>query len=83
MTAHRGTPIIGSKEKRMSQRKWYREVAHELDVMGIRHTFEQGRKHTKVYIEYQGKKAVLVIPSSPSDFRAIKNVKAMARRLIW
>lgn len=67
----------------MSTKSWYRDVAHALDEMGIHHEFKTGRKHTKVLIERNGKKAILVISASPSDSNCLKLVKGTARRLMW
>jgi hypothetical protein len=67
----------------MSTARWYRDVADVLDELGISYEFEQGRKHTKVWIRKGEKKGMLTISVSPSDFRALKNVKKHAKKLVW
>jgi hypothetical protein len=67
----------------MSTARWYRDVAGVLDELGISYEFEQGRKHTKVWIRKGEKKGILVISVSPSDHRALKEVKKTAKKLVW
>jgi hypothetical protein len=66
----------------MSTKVWYKEVSTVLDQMGIVYTFEQGKKHTKVWLEKDGKKAMMVISASPSDRRSLMAAKSLARRLV-
>ncbi len=67
----------------MSTARWYRDVAEVLDELGISYEFEQGRKHTKVWIAKGEKKAMLTISVSPSDHRALKQVRKDIKRLMW
>lgn len=69
-------------EDMMSTRTWYRDVARLLDEMGFSYTFEQGKKHTKVWIEKNGKKGMISISVSPSDRKALGNVKSDLRRFL-
>jgi hypothetical protein len=53
-----------------------------LRAQGIAATVEHGR-HIKVrFTNAQGKRCLLVVAFSPSDRRAIKNSRAVLRRLL-
>lgn len=67
----------------MSTKTWYKEVEQVLDELGITYTFQMGRKHTKVWIEKNGKKGLLTISASPSDRRSLLQVRTHAKRLVW
>lgn len=67
----------------MSTKTWYKEVAQTLDEMGFTYRFETGRKHTKVWVEKDGKKGMLTISVSPSDRKSLLQVKKCARRIVW
>lgn len=66
----------------MSTNVWYKEVARLLDQMGVSYEFEKGGKHTKVWIEKDGKKGLVVISVSPSDHRSLGNVKKSVKRAL-
>lgn len=63
----------------------YREflgvLTRELDGYGLKYQVEQGGKHKKLRIEFFQPK-FLVIPSTPSDRRGVKNSLSRLRRMI-
>lgn len=53
--------------------KRYEEVRKELGRLGAQYEIEVTSKHTKLYLEHDGQKRMVVMSLSPSDGRATKN----------
>lgn len=60
----------------------YRELAK---WPGLRFVFQRGKKHTRLFLEYEGKKEFVLMGSSSSDHRAdlnrIRDIRHVAQRL--
>lgn len=60
----------------------YRELAFWPD---LRFVFQKGKKHTRLFLEYEGKKEFVLMGSSSSDYRAdlnrIRDIRHAAKRL--
>ena len=54
----------------------------ELKSHGIEPIIVHGGKHIKVTWSYQGKNRTLVVPYTPSDYRAIRNNRSALRRIL-
>lgn len=57
-------------------------VSAELDSAGFSYVFEHGGKHDKIVVEVNGRRETIVISSSPSDRRALKNAVGFIKRKI-
>jgi hypothetical protein len=67
-------------------RKVYESAYQELDFWpGLRFVFHQGKKHTRLFLEYEGKKEFVLLGTSSSDRRAdlnrIRDIRHAAKRL--
>ena len=60
--------------------KGHREISEQLDAIGVNSSFEKTRKHTKITISYRDESFTYHCSSSPSDFRAIRNIIADVKR---
>lgn len=67
-------------------KKCYEVVIRELGQWpGLRFVFQKGKKHTRLFLEYEGKKEFVLMGSSSSDYRAdlnrIRDIRHAAKRL--
>lgn len=66
----------------MTTRMWMREVGRMIEEMGFGYRMEICRKHIKVRIQNGLIERMMVISASPSDNRAIYNVKKTIRQVM-
>jgi hypothetical protein len=67
-------------------KKAYETAYRELGFWpGLKFVFQRGKKHTRLFLEYEGKKAFVLISSSSSDYRAnlnrIRDIRHAAKSL--
>lgn len=63
-------------------RKMERQLRRDIKGLGMRLlSLKGGRKHHKAIIEANGRTHLLIVPASPSDHRAVKNMRAHLRRI--
>lgn len=62
--------------------KMERQLRRDIKGLGMKLlSLKCGRKHRKAIIEASGRRHLLIVPVSPSDHRAAKNMQAHLRRL--
>lgn len=66
----------------MSTQTWLRDVRRMLDDMGVAHRFEFSSKHVKVFLRQGAHTGLIVVSVSPSDHRALKQVKTDVKRAL-
>jgi hypothetical protein len=60
----------------------YDAVVLELDNAGIRHTRYHRGKHEAVEFEIGGQRQFIIVPASPSDWRAPRAARCHVRRVL-
>ena len=66
----------------MKKNPVYEAISRELDDAGIRHTRLQRGKHQAVEFDIGGERQLLIMPGSPSDWRAPRNARGHLRRVL-
>jgi hypothetical protein len=66
----------------MKKNEVYDAVVRELDDAGIRHTRSHRGKHEAVAFVIGGQQQLIIVPASPSDWRAPKNARCHVRRVL-
>jgi hypothetical protein len=60
----------------------YSAIAAELDAAGIRHIRTVRGKHEAVTFDLGGRRQCIIMPSSPSDWRAPHSARSHLRRVL-
>lgn len=66
----------------MSTQSWIRSVCDLLDDMGVEYAFEIHRRHIRVLLRGNGQMGSVTISVSPSDQRALLNVRRDVRHAL-
>jgi hypothetical protein len=66
----------------MKKNSVYEAIARELDGAGIRHTRSTRGKHEAVEFESGGKRQLIIMSASPSDWRAPRKARSYVRRVL-
>jgi hypothetical protein len=60
----------------------YDAIVRELDDAGIQHTRSHRGKHEAVVFEIAGERQLIIMPASPSDWRAPRAARCHVRRVL-
>jgi hypothetical protein len=60
----------------------YEAIARELDDAGIHHKRSTRGKHEAVEFEFGGERQMIIMPVSPSDWRAPRAARSHVRRVL-
>ena len=60
----------------------YEAIARELNDAGILHTRSERGKHEAVEFETDGRRQLIIVSRSPSDWRAPRNARSHVRRVL-
>lgn len=66
----------------MSTQSWIRSIGNMLDDLGVDYAFEIGGRHMKVIVRRNGRIATVTCSISPSDHKALLNVRRDVRRAL-
>lgn len=66
----------------MSTQTWIREIRRMLDDMGVRYTYQYTRRHLQFRVSANGRAGIVLVSLSPSDHRAIHNIKKDVKRVL-
>lgn len=66
----------------MSTQSWLRAIRAMLDGMGVQYAFEVDRRHIRLIVKGNGQMAHVTISVSPSDRKALLNVKRDVRHAL-